>query len=263
MTGVDVRLGQLFSPSTNRSFIVAFDHGQSLPLSPELGNPVRILEKIGQGGPDGILLNPGMLAQASHVFARRGAPVPIVRADWTPLDLAMKEEMGEARVPLVTPEHALSLGAGAICLFLIGRPRAQDMYYRNVESVSATISAAHACGLPVIVECTLWGLRNDNQKDPALLAQVCRTAAEIGADVVKTEYVGSAESERQIIATVGDIPVLTLGGAKGGDADVARNARDAITAGARGLIFGRNVWQAEDMAGRIELFRSITHSDPE
>lgn len=261
MTGVDVRLGQLFDPATHRAFVVAFDHGQSLPLSPSLGNPVRILEKIGEGNPDGVLINPGMLEQASHVFARRGAPVPIVRADWTPLDLGMKNEMGETRVPLITPERALTLGAGAICLFLIGRPLAQDMYYRNVEGVSATISAAHSCGLPVIVECTLWGLRNDNQKDPALLAQVCRTAAEIGADIVKTEYVGDIAAQRRIIATVGDIPVLTLGGAKGGDEEVADNARDAIAAGAQGLIFGRNVWQSDDMAGRMKLFGEITHSD--
>ncbi|AFV90923.1 MAG: fructose-bisphosphate aldolase [Acidipropionibacterium acidipropionici] len=258
--GVSIRLGRLFDAASNRSFIVAFDHGMSLPLDPALGNPVRLLERIAAGNPDGILLNKGMLAQAGHVFARRGAPVPVLRADWTPLDAAMKQEQGEAHRFVTTPAEALALGAGAVCTFLIGRPRAAGMYYDNVASLAGYIEGAHRAGLPVIVECTLWGLRNEDQKDPVLLAQVCRTAAELGADAVKTEYVGDRRAEEKIIACVGNIPVLTLGGAKGDDDAVARAAAEAIGSGARGLIFGRNVWQADDIDGRLETFSRITHS---
>lgn len=258
--GVAIRLGRLFDSASNRAFIVAFDHGMSLPLDPVLGNPVALLERIAAGDPDGILLNKGMLDQAAHVFSRRGAPVPVLRADWTPLDEAMKREQGEAHRFVTTPEEALALGAGAVCTFLIGRPRADGMYYDNVAALAGYIERAHRAGLPVIVECTLWGLRNEDQKDPALLAQVCRTAAELGADAIKTEYVGDRDAERSIIACVGNIPVLTLGGAKGDDEAVAGAAADAIGSGARGLIFGRNVWQADDIDARLAVLSRITHS---
>lgn len=260
--GVLIRLGRLFDSTSNRAFIVAFDHGMSLPIDPNLGNPVTVLEHIAAGNPDGILLNKGMLGQAGGIFARRGAPAPILRADWTPLDMAMKQEQGEAHRFVSTPPEALALGAEAVCTFLIGRPRAAGMFYDNVAALASYIEEAHRVGLPVIVECTLWGLRNEDQKDPELLAQTCRTAAELGADAIKTEYVGDPAAQRQVIDTVGNIPVLTLGGAKGDDEDVADAATAAIGAGARGLIFGRNVWQAEDIDSRLEVFSRITHSGP-
>lgn len=258
MSGIDIRLGRLFDEQTGRAFIVAFDHGQSLKIPAGLGNPVALLERIAAGA-DGILLNKGMLAQASHVFAHRGAPAAILRADWTTLDPEMKEEQGEAYRTLVDPADALALGADAICVYLIGRPRAEGMFYDNVAAVADTIDRAHAVGLPVIVEATLWGLRNADQKDPEGLRQVCRIAAEIGADAIKTEYVGDPGAQRTIIDEVGNIPVLTLGGAPGDDSAVAQAAGGAIEAGAKGLIFGRNVWQAGDLAERMETLGRITH----
>ncbi|MGO1560261.1 COG1830: DhnA-type fructose-1,6-bisphosphate aldolase and related enzymes [Actinomycetales bacterium JB111] len=260
MSGVDIRLGRLFAKETGRSFTVAFDHGQALKLPNGTGNPVTLLERIAAGGPDAILLNKGMLAQASHVFAHRGAPAAILRADWTTIDPEMKAEAGEAYRPLIDPADALALGADALCVYLIGRPEADHMFADNVATISATIDRAHEVGLPVIVEATLWGLRNEDQKDPERLRQICRIAAEVGADAIKTEYVGDVEAQRTIIEEVGNIPVLTLGGAPGGDDEVAAAASDAISSGARGLIFGRNVWLAGDLSERLATLGGITHS---
>ena len=259
MSGRAIRLQQLINPESGRSFIVAFDHGQSLPIDKGLGNPVELLGKIIDGGVEGILLNRGMLEQASDLFARPGAPAPILRADWTPLDKAMKEELGEAHRIITTPEEALRLGASAVCVYLIGRPKADQMFFDNVEGVADYISRAHAIGLPVIVEATLWGLRNEDLKDAERLRTMCRIAAELGADAIKTEYVGDVEAERTIIEEVGNIPVFTLGGAAASRESVKQAAQDAISAGATGLIFGRNVWQAEDMPAVINDLNEILH----
>ncbi|HHT40344.1 MAG TPA: fructose-bisphosphate aldolase [Actinomyces sp.] len=259
MSGINIRLSKIFNAESNRSFIVAFDHGQSLPIPAGLGNPVSLLARIAEGKPEGILLNRGMLEQGAEIFSKPGAPEPIVRADWTTLDPRMKEETGEAYRVLVSPERALSLGATATCTYLIGRPKNNEMFPYNVEQVANYIGRAHEVGLPVIVEATLWGLRNENQKDPELLRQMCRIAAEIGADAIKTEYVGDIEAQRNIIDEVGNIPVLTLGG-KADSRDAVRTAAaEAIESGARGLIFGRNVWQTDDMAGVMRDLNEIVH----
>lgn len=259
MSGIDIRLSKIFNPESNRSFIVAFDHGQSLPIPNGLGNPIDLLGRIADGKPQGILVNRGILHQGSDIFAHPGAPEPILRVDWTTLDPRMKEDMGEAYRQLVTPEQALELGATVACTYLIGRPEAPGMFYDNVERVASYIGRAHDVGLPVIVEATLWGLQNEDQKDPELLRQMCRIAAEIGADAIKTEYVGDVEAERTIIDEVGNIPVLTLGG-KADSRDAVRDAAaDAMESGARGLIFGRNVWQVDDMAGVMKDLNEIVH----
>ena len=59
------------------------------------------------------------------------------------------------------------------------------------------------------------------------------------------------------------VPVLTLGGARSGsEEEVLNNARGAIEAGARGLIFGRNVWQADDVAAMSASLREVVHGVP-
>ena len=87
---------------------------------------------------------------------------------------------------------------------------------------------------------------------------MCRIAYELGADAIKTEYTGDVESMRQVIRSVG-VPVLTLGGAVGAADAVEAAARDAIAAGASGLIFGRNVWAAEDPITVTKNLLDIVH----
>jgi DhnA family fructose-bisphosphate aldolase class Ia len=55
-------------------------------------------------------------------------------------------------------------------------------------------------------------------------------------------------------------PVLVLGGAKSGSPDAILSAtKDAMAAGAKGVIYGRNVWQADDVIGVSRQLREIIH----
>lgn len=260
MSGTQMRLNQLFNKDSGRSFIVAFDHGQGLPIPPGYGNPKELLGKIVSGQPDGILVSAGMLEQSSGFFGYRGAPAAIVRADWSVLAPAHKADIGEHYRRLISPERALALGATAICCYLIARPADGTMFADNVATVAQTIHEAHQVGLPVIVESVLWGTRNENQKDLDGLRYVCRLAAEMGADALKTEYVGNVEDQKTLVTEVGDIPILTLGGAAAEPEAVTKAAADAVAAGVRGLIFGRNVWQVPDMPKVMGELSAIVHA---
>ena len=63
---------------------------------------------------------------------------------------------------------------------------------------------------------------------------------------------------RQVIGSVG-VPVLTLGGAVGAADTVEAAARDAVAAGASGLIFGRNVWASDDPIATTKRLLDIVH----
>ncbi|MCA1731691.1 MAG: fructose-bisphosphate aldolase, partial [Actinobacteria bacterium] len=121
MSGAELRLGRLFDRESGRSFITAFDHGTNLRVPPEVGKPLEVVEKIVAGEPDGVLISPGLLKQASHLFAFRGAPVPVLRADWTILDERM-EDIGEHYRVICSPQEAAVLGAGAMVMYLIMGP---------------------------------------------------------------------------------------------------------------------------------------------
>ena len=144
-----MRLGQLFDRESGRAFVVAFDHGQALPIPEGLGNPVDLLERIIAGGPEGILLTAGMLSQSQHLFSHRQAPAAIVRADWTTLDKRMQAELGEQYRSLVTPGEALALGASALCTYIIGWPAEGRMFAENIENVARTVHQAHAIGVMI------------------------------------------------------------------------------------------------------------------
>ena len=69
-----------------------------------------------------------------------------------------------------------------------------------------------------------------------------RVAAELGADVVKAFYVDGFE---HLVASC-PAPVILAGGPK--DRDVVEVARAALAAGAKGLAFGRNIFQHPEPA---------------
>ena len=258
MDGAELRLGRLFDRDSGRSFITAFDHGTSLRVPREAGRPLEVMEKIIAGEPDGVLLSPGMLKQSAHLFAFKGAPVPILRADWTTLDERMKD-LGEHYRVICTPQEAAALGAEVLIMYLIMGPEEGSMFADNAEAIAGAAHEAHRAGLPLIVEATLWGSRMEDRKDPDLLAYCCRIGAELGADAIKTEYTGDPETMRAVIEEC-PIPVLTLGGAKGGsEEEVLENARGAVEAGAKGIIFGRNVWQADDPVRMSASLREAIH----
>lgn len=260
LSGVGLRLGRLFDRESGRSFITAFDHGASLRVPAEAGRALDTLEKIVAGGPDGVLISPGMLKQGAGLFAFRGAPVPVVRTDWTVLDERMSE-VGERYRVLISPEQAASLGAGAVVMYLIQGPQEGEMFADNVREVSRAAAEARSIGLPLIVEATLWGSRIPQKKDPDLLAYGCRIAAELGADAVKTEYTGDPESMAEVVGAC-PVPVLTLGGAKSGSEEaVFAAARGAIQGGAKGIIFGRNIWMAEDPVEISAALREAVHGN--
>lgn len=261
-SGYQLRLGRLFHPRSGRSFITAIDHGLTLGVPPGAEDAIGTVERIIAGGPDAVLIGPGLLAKTAHLFAHRGAPAPIVRGDFF-INHPYVNEHGEHYRVLITPADIVALGAEAIVHFLMLGAGGETMLADNVAAVGRAAQDAHRVGLPLIVEAVLWGSRIEDKKDADRLAFACRLAAEIGADAIKTEYTGDVASMRRVIAGC-PAPVLVLGGAKSGSPEAVLAAtRDALTAGAKGVIYGRNVWQADDVLGMSQRLRDIIHgADP-
>ncbi len=267
MSGADVRLGQLFDRDSGRSFIAAFDHGVTLGPKPGSENVLQNLERIIAGNPDGILVSPGTMKISGSLFAFHGAPAPIVRADWIynaevypglPAPL-QDPRQGEHYEVICSPEDALAMGAAAITMFLIVGTGDGAKFSDNARQVAANIQLARRAGIPVIVESVLWGTRMEDKRDPELLAFGARVAAEFGADAIKTTYTGDSETMRQVVDGC-PVPVLVLGGVRSSDTQVVLEAtRGALDAGARGVVYGRNVWQAEDPVLMCGALREVIH----
>jgi len=122
------------------------------------------------------------------------------------------------------------------------------------------VEAKRACGLPLIGE--LFPIAPNELTAEELFRQVhtgCRVLAELGADVIKTYFTGERFAET-VEAT--PAPIMVLGAEKLPHAiDALELAQRAIKAGARGLVFGRNVIQSDDPAAMISALRMVVKED--
>jgi DhnA family fructose-bisphosphate aldolase class Ia len=258
--GTELRLGRLFDRDSGRTFVTAIDHGLTIGPQPGAIDVTRTVETLVACQPDAILLAPGILSITGKLFANRQAPATMVRTDFfinrDDPRLTLHDE--QYRV-LCSPEYAAALGADSIIQFLILQPGTGLMFADNARAVSSTAEQAHRIGMPLVVEVVTWGSQVRLKKDPDLLALGCRMAVELGADAVKTEWTGDTDSMRDVIAGC-PAPVLVLGGAKSESTDALYDATEkALAAGAKGVIYGRNVWQADDPAGVAAHLAGMIH----
>jgi DhnA family fructose-bisphosphate aldolase class Ia len=106
----------------------------------------------------------------------------------------------------------------------------------------------------------------DEDKFADLVCHCVRVAAEMGADIIKTQYTGSIKSFERVIRCAMDKPVVIAGGPVVPIEDSLRNVEDSILAGAAGISFGRNVFNAENIEDYLRatkdiLFRGMSASE--
>ena len=126
----------------------------------------------------------------------------------------------------------------------------------NVRVFSACVSQKRVLGIPLVGE--VYPTGGDDHKPEELQEEIfigCRIIAELGADLVKTFYTGQGFS--QVVAAT-PVPILALGAKKlARESDALKLAADAVTAGARGIVFGRNVIQSAAPDRLIDALKEV------
>ena len=244
--GKEIRLNRILREPGKGSLIVAFDH--ALVLGPISGteNPSEQIRRFAEAKVDGILLNLGLLRHCSGALGRGRTPGIIARIDWTTVWNSLSEgTSGVLRsCMLAKPEEALRQGADAVLTYLVVGTGDADFEAKEVERNAAVARECEQVGIPLIVETLARGKNVENPGDPKWLKLHTRMAAELGADAIKTDYAGDVAVMRSVVEEC-PIPLLVLGGSRNAAAlDVVRGA---VAAGAAGVFFGRNVFQADDM----------------
>jgi DhnA family fructose-bisphosphate aldolase class Ia len=79
--------------------------------------------------------------------------------------------------------------------------------------------------------------------------------------LIKTYYTGSPESFREVTENC-PVPCLIAGGAKMNTSmDTLEVVEGAMTAGASGVVFGRNIWQNKRPAAMVNALKAIIHDN--
>lgn len=254
MNGCAIRTRQLLDPATGRSVMLAFDHGGGgMPRGGE--NLPGILDTIIGSNAQGVLLGPGVSRQAGERFDRLGAPALISALD-APVFSDLPGEHGHigAHRRVQSAKTALALGATAAKILIPLGPGDLGQFGDTFELVARTTEEAHEIGLPVMVEPALWGVRATHSDE--VIAHSARMAWELGADMIKIHAPHDVSVLADIVAnSLG--PVFVLGGDPATPEQFVSSVDSWITAGALGVVVGRNVWGRPHPATMIDALRAI------
>ena len=99
-----------------------------------------------------------------------------------------------------------------------------------------------ACGMPLLAEPIPVSFQETSAHTLENVSKAARIGAECGADFLKVHYVGPSQAYAEQVVGVCYVPVLCLGGpAKDDPLDALRACHAAMQAGAKGIVFGRNI----------------------
>lgn len=257
--GKKLRLKRILGRPDRRALVVAFDHAMVLGPIPGTENPVAQIRRFAEAEVDAILLNLGLIRQFGESSCSVDIPPFIARIDWSTVWAVLRDGgKGELHSSLLArPEEALRHGADAVLTYMV--VGTGDAQFESKE-VARTADVARECervGIPLIVESLARGPKVENPGNPKWLSLHTRMAVELGADAIKTDYSGDPDSMRTVVEGC-PIPILVLGGSKqASDDDALEVVRGAVTAGAAGVFFGRNVFQADDMQAFLRQARAV------
>lgn len=260
--GKKIRLGRILDPHTQKSVAVAFDHGFSSGPMPGNVKPRQTMAKLVEGGADAVLVAPGVARLCADFFVGKSAPALILRLDWTNM-FRPGERLGyeEGRTRLIaTVEDAVRFGADAVLTFMFVGYEDPDVEAREIEKNALVARACEAAGIPFIIEPMARGLlAGPRRYDAELIRMHVRNAAELGADAIKTDYSGAKETFESVVEGC-PVPILIAGGPKTETLEAGlKMVEGAMQAGAAGVLFGRNVFQAEDPVNMLRAIRAIVH----
>jgi len=253
MLGKAVRIKRLQNPVSGRILTVAIDHAPSYGVLNGLENIQMVVDQVASAGPDAMVMMKGI---AKRCFCSYAGRVALMLKCSTLSPFHPEQDVWVSQV-----EDALRLGADGIAMALTVGSTQQALLLSNL---AALVREAERVGLPVIVHAYPNGelVPPDERYSVARVGYAARLVVELGVDIVKTFYTGSAETFAQIVEMAAPALVVAAGGPRlETDADVLRMAYDVVQAGAAGITFGRNIWQSGNTRGMIRALQHIVHHD--
>jgi len=240
------RLKRIFRDD-NRTVIVPMDHGVTVGPVKGLVDMQGIVDKLLQGGVDAMVLHRGIAKNVDTGNA--GLIVQLSGSTTHCLD-------PDHKVQVCSVEDAVRLGADAVSVHI-------NVGAKQEEQMLATLgNVACKCddyGMPLLA---MMYPRGPNIKDSHavdMVAHAARLGAELGADIIKTNYTGDAESFKVVVHGC-HAPVIIAGGPKMETAkEVLQMVSDSLKAGGAGISIGRNVFQHENPTKMVKALSALIH----
>ena len=242
--GREIRLGRILRDG--KMLCIPMDHGIS-------NGPIRGLEDVHN------MITVCAPAGLSCVLVNKG----IIRTMPKPPGIGLivhfsgSTSLGPApnrKVLMGSVEEALRLGADAVSLHInIGAKEEPEM----LQKLGMVSDKCDEWNVPLVAMMYPRGENIKDPHDPEIVAHAARIGAEAGADIVKAVYTGDPDSFRKVVKTC-PVPIVIAGGPKAStDREILEMCAGAMSAGAKGVTFGRNIFQHKNPAGMVRALSMV------
>jgi fructose-bisphosphate aldolase/2-amino-3,7-dideoxy-D-threo-hept-6-ulosonate synthase len=250
--GKQVRLERILNRKTRKIIIVPMDHGVSVGPIKGLVDMPKAVNTVAEGGANAVLLHKGVIKTGHRGYGR---DIGLI------MHLSASTALGpdpNNKVLVATVEEAIKLGADAVSVHInIGAEEEADMLMK-LGRVSRECAE---WGMPLLAMMYPRGEKIKSEHDVEVVKLSARVGAELGADMVKTNYTGDIDSFKEVTKGC-PVPVVIAGGPKMKTTpDVLKMVHDAIQAGAAGTSIGRNIFQHESPAAMCSAIAEIVHNN--
>lgn len=248
MHGKRVRLERIIDRNSGNAVIVPLDHGISMGPIEGLIDIKSTIDAIAEGGATAVVEHKGIVPYGHRTF---GKDIGLIIHLSASTSLAPDPN---AKVLVTTVEEAIKLGADAVSVHVNIGSETDSQMLNDLGMVSRKCSE---WGMPLLVMIYPRGPKIKDPYDVDLIKHCARVAAELGADIIKTNYTGDPDTFREVVKGA-LAPVVIAGGPKmDSDEKLLRMVKDSIDAGGRGVSIGRNIFQHRNITGITRAISGI------
>jgi len=241
------RLKRIFRDD-ERTVIVPMDHGVTAGPVTGLVDMQEIINKLLRGGVDAVVLHRGV---AKHVDTGNAGLI---------VHLSGITKLGpdpNNKVQVCSVEEAVRIGADAVSVHVNVGSEQED---KMLVKLGRVADDCDRYGVPLLAMMYPRGPKIRNEHAVDVVAHAARLGAELGADIVKTNYTGDVETFKEVVRGC-CVPVIIAGGPKAETVrEVLQMVHDSTKAGGAGISIGRNVFQHENPTKMVKALSAIVHN---
>ena len=250
MRGTSIRLERIFNRETGNAVIIPMDHGVTVGPIRGIKRVKSIADAVASGGADAAIVHKGA---ASFGHRGYGRDLGLI------IHLSASTALGpdpNNKVLVATVEEALKMGADGVSIHVNVGAEDESHMLCTLGEVSRH---CQEWGMPLLAMMYPRGKKIKDEYSEECIAHAARVGAELGADIVKTNYTGDPDSFARVIEGC-PVPVVIAGGPKvDSELDLLKMVEGAISAGARGVAIGRNVFQHDSPALITRRICGVVH----
>jgi len=239
---------------SRRTVIVPLDHGVTIGPVEGIIDLRKTVNLAADGGANAVVEHKGMIRSGHRGY---GKDIGLI------IHLSASTELApdpNKKVLVASVEEALQKGADAVSIHInIGAADESLM----LSSLGAVTEKCQHWGMPLLAMMYPRGKDITDQNDVKFVKHAARVGAELGADIVKTNYTGDPDSFKEVVEGC-PVPVIAAGGPKAKtDEDFLTSVKGVVEAGGMGVAAGRNVFQHPNTVGMVKAIAGIVHEDME